>query len=107
MSLELGHHRILATIMRNEGQQEFRSAPRASRWPRHLRVNPPAALKIGSQTFPGTAAEITDPAGRARVVETAQRKYWYEAPFIWLARVLTSSGVLPDRKTSFRVKVSD
>jgi hypothetical protein len=36
-------------------------------WPRNLRVNPAATLKIGSQTFRGTAAlEITDSAERVR-----------------------------------------
>jgi deazaflavin-dependent oxidoreductase (nitroreductase family) len=45
-------------------------------WPRNLRVNPAATIKIGSQSFHGTAAEITDPAERVHAVEMAQRKYW-------------------------------
>ena len=75
-------------------------------WPRNLRVNPATTIKIGPQSFQGTAAESQTPPSALRALEMAQRKYWYAAPFIWFARVLTSWGVLSDRNTSFRVKVS-
>lgn len=75
-------------------------------WPRNLRANPAATIRIGSQTFQGTAAEITDLAERLRALKMAQRKYWYAAPFIWVTRVLVSSGAWSERNTSFRVKVS-
>jgi deazaflavin-dependent oxidoreductase (nitroreductase family) len=76
-------------------------------WPRNLRANPATTIRIGSQTFQGTAAEITDLAERLRALKMAQRKYWYAAPFIWLTRVLVSSGAWSERNTSFRVKVSN
>jgi deazaflavin-dependent oxidoreductase (nitroreductase family) len=76
-------------------------------WPRNLRSNPAVTIKIASQTFHGIANEITDGAERGRAIAMAMRKYWYAAPFLWLARALNSYGVLPDRSTLFRLKLSD
>ncbi len=76
-------------------------------WPRNVRANPAVTVKIASQTFHGMATEITDAAERERAIALAMRKYWYAAPFLWLARALISYGVLADRSTSFRLKLSD
>lgn len=76
-------------------------------WPRNLRANPDATIKIRSETFHGIAAEITDAAGRARAAAMAQRKYWWAAPFIWLMRALEARSALPYTTASFRVQVSD
>ena len=76
-------------------------------WPRNVRTHPAVTLKIASQTFHGIVTEITDAAQRERAIAMAMRKYWYAAPFLWLARALISYGVLPDRSASFSVKVSD
>src|SRR5260370_35442397 len=40
----------------------LRSANVNTNWPRNLRVNPAATLKIRSHTFQGTALELTNPA---------------------------------------------
>ncbi|HYL59319.1 MAG TPA: nitroreductase family deazaflavin-dependent oxidoreductase [Candidatus Acidoferrales bacterium] len=76
-------------------------------WPRNVRANPAVTLKIASQTFHGMTIEVTDAAERERTLAMAMRKYWYAAPFLWLARALISYGVLADRSVSFRVKLSD
>jgi len=58
----------------------------ARQWTRNVLANGKVSLRIGDETFEGTARPITDPTEMARVVQLMRRKYPISIPYLWLKK---------------------
>jgi deazaflavin-dependent oxidoreductase (nitroreductase family) len=76
-------------------------------WVRNVKARPAISLRIGDQVFNGNVRVITDPEEREKVNALVERKYWYVAPMLRLARFLSSLGILRDNSAAFEVLLSD
>jgi deazaflavin-dependent oxidoreductase (nitroreductase family) len=63
------------------------TANRQRQWPRNVAVHPSVVLRMGGETFSGTAEAIADPATIEHVTDLMAKKYWYTWPYVWLARL--------------------
>ena len=80
-----------------DGDQLFLASANADRnWVRNVKVRPAVSLKIGDQVFNGNVRALTGQQERDKVNRLVERKYWYVAPMLWLARVLMASGMIRD-----------
>jgi hypothetical protein len=91
-----------------DGEQLFLVSANANRsWVRNVKVRPAVSLRIGNQVFNGNARAITDQQERDKVNGLVERKYWYVAPMLWLARFLMASGIMRDNTAAFEVILAD
>jgi deazaflavin-dependent oxidoreductase (nitroreductase family) len=89
-----------------EGDTIYLMTADASRqWPRNVKARPQIAIKIGAENFSGEASALESDADRARVFQMAGRKYWYALPYMWIGRMLTQVGLIPDRTGAFKVRL--
>ena len=87
-----------------EGQRMFLGTANKSRnWVRNVMVKPEVTIKAGSETFPATVSEITDPTERDHVMSLVQRKYWYAAPIMIAGRMLQNLGIVKVNTGAFEV----
>ena len=90
-----------------EGDMLYLATANSSRqWPRNVTARPAITLRIGDQTFSGTAEPITDQAGRQHVSQLVARKYWYARPIMWMMKAATEMGFAKDRSGAFRVRLN-
>jgi deazaflavin-dependent oxidoreductase (nitroreductase family) len=91
-----------------DGEQLFLVSANANRsWVRNVKVRPAVSLRIGNQVFNGNVRAITDQQQRDKVNGLVERKYWYVAPMLWLARFLMASGIMRDNTAAFEVILAD
>jgi len=76
-------------------------------WVRNVKARPAISLRIGDEVFNGNVRVITDPDEREKVSALVERKYWYVAPMLRVARFLSSLGILRDNSAAFEVRLSD
>ena len=76
-------------------------------WVRNVKARPAISLRIGDEVFNGNVRVITDPDEREKVSALVERKYWYVAPVLRVARFLSSLGILRDNSAAFEVRLSD
>ncbi len=89
-----------------EGETVYLATANVGRqWVRNVLRRPGVTLRAGGETFTGTAAQITDAAARAHVMDLVGRKYWYARPYLWVARILVDAGLATDRTGAFRVQI--
>ncbi len=80
---------------------------RIADWVRNLKVRPAISLRVGNEVFNGDARVITDKQEREKVNGLVDRKYWYLAPMLALARFLMSAGIIRDNTATFEVVLAD
>jgi deazaflavin-dependent oxidoreductase (nitroreductase family) len=54
-------------------------------WPRNVLANGRVTLRIGDETFEGTATPV-DPADMPRVVALMKKKYLMSLPYLWIKK---------------------
>lgn len=87
-----------------EGETVYLATARRTRqWVRNVQVRPAVTIRVGGQTFDGTAERLHDPAAERRVMDLIAAKYWYLRPGVAVARLL---GFDPRPDASFRVTLS-
>src|SRR5271156_3881435 len=74
-------------------------------WVRNVKARPAISLRIGDEVFNGNVRVITDPDEREKVSALVERKYWYVAPMLRVARFLSSLGILRDNSAAFEVRL--
>jgi deazaflavin-dependent oxidoreductase (nitroreductase family) len=91
-----------------DGGQLFLVSANADRnWVRNVKARPAVSLRIGDQVFNGNVRPITDQQERDKVNGLVERKYWYVAPMLWLARFLMASRIIRDNTAAFEVILAD
>jgi F420H(2)-dependent quinone reductase len=91
-----------------DGDRLFLVSANAGRnWVRNVKARPAVSLRIGDQVFNGNVRPITDQQERDKVNGLVERKYWYVAPMLWLARALMASGMIRDNTAAFEVILAD
>jgi hypothetical protein len=91
-----------------DGGQLFLASANADRnWVRNVKVRPAVSLRIGDQVFNGNVRAITGQQERDKVNRLVERKYWYVAPMLWVARFLMGSGIMRDNTAAFEVILAD
>jgi deazaflavin-dependent oxidoreductase (nitroreductase family) len=76
------------------------TANQRRQWVCNVQAAPAVTLRVGSDTFTGTAERLRDPDQARHVMDLVATKYWYVRPFIRLARL---AGFDPTPDASFRV----
>jgi deazaflavin-dependent oxidoreductase (nitroreductase family) len=91
-----------------DGDRLFLVSANAGRnWVRNVKARPAVSLRIGDQVFNGNVRPITDQQERDKVNGLVERKYWYVAPMLWLARFLMASRIIRDNTAAFEVILAD
>jgi deazaflavin-dependent oxidoreductase (nitroreductase family) len=82
------------------------SANRNRNWVKNVTKTPRISLKIGDEVFRGEARPISGPE-RQPVMRLLDRKYWYAAPIMIIARMVFATGLATDMSTAFEVKFDE
>lgn len=90
-----------------DGDQVYIGTANANRqWVRNVQNAPQIKLRVGDETFNGTARFLSDRGEHERAMAAIQQKYWIYAPIIAIGRALSALGVMRDKTGSFEVTLS-
>jgi len=91
----------------DDGRLYLVSANAARNWVRNVKARPAISLRVGDEVFSGNVRAITDAQESEKVNGLVERKYWYVAPMLRLARFLQSTGIIRDNTAAFEVILAD
>jgi len=91
-----------------EGEHVYLGTANVNRqWVQNVEKTPNVKLRIGGETFDGTARFLTDRSEQERAQEKMRTKYWLCWPVFVVVRILVATGLMKDRTGSFEVTFND
>jgi hypothetical protein len=87
-----------------EGERVYLGTANVNRqWVRNVQKTPNMKLRIGGETFDGTARFLTSRSEHERAQQKMRNKYWMYLPVFVVVRILVATGLMKDRTGSFEV----
>ena len=91
-----------------EGEHVYLGTANVNRqWVQNVEKTPNVKLRIGGETFDGTARFLTERAEHERSQEKMRKKYWMYWPVFVVVRVLVATALMKDRTGSFELTFSN
>jgi deazaflavin-dependent oxidoreductase (nitroreductase family) len=94
-------------VVDGAGRMFLPTANRNRNWVKNVTRTPHISLAIGEEVFHGAATPLVDEKDRGHVRALLNRKYWYAAPIMSIARVVVATGLATDHSAAFEVKLDD